>query len=273
MKIKNVTDARTRFRVLKGMNTKQVKDFIESFNVAIDAGEDEGIAVGMALESDITKSTVNDINRMLNAALSEITKENEYGYIYDYDMEYVYVRIGEYGEKDNGKLVKFKYTIMNSVATIDKMSAQEVVVGDVNYIEVIDIEDDKIVIKSFCDDQMIEVAPMYIAPLELDGHEETATAEELRKMVDNFTKFIHKHIFNFDHDNNKLITGVKPLKAWINECECYIGDQFVPEGQPIIKVQYTDVELWKKRKSDQYAGWSIQANGNRVKRLVEVEEL
>lgn len=121
-------------------------------------------------------------------------------------------------------------------------------------------------ITKFSEEQMIAIEPLYCKPMESDAHDQGMTEEEIRKMVDNINTNISKisgnigHVFNTD--------GFYFVKAWVNECECMIGSEFVPEGQPIIKVQFTDETLWSMRKTGQLQGLSIGALGV----IVENEE-
>ena len=117
------------------------------------------------------------------------------------------------------------------------------------------------VIKQLEDEQMIAIEPMYCAPDVADAHQEAMTEIEIRKMVENFNKNIDKISGNIGHVVNT--DGVKPVKAWVNECDCYIGDTFVPEGQPIVKMQFSDPTLWEKRKSGLLMGVSIGARGTK----------
>ena len=121
-------------------------------------------------------------------------------------------------------------------------------------------------ITKFNEEQMIAIEPLYCKPMDSDAHDQGMTEEEIRKMVDNINTNINKisgnigHVFNTD--------GFYFVKAWVNECECMIGSEFVPEGQPIIKVQFTDETLWSMRKTGQLQGLSIGALGV----IVENEE-
>lgn len=127
-------------------------------------------------------------------------------------------------------------------------------------------KDRLIEITKFNEEQMIAIEPLYCKPMDSDAHDQGMTEEEIRKMVDNINTNIHKisgnigHVFNTD--------GFHFVKAWVNECECMIGSEFVPEGQPIIKVQFTDETLWSMRKTGQLQGLSIGALGV----IVENEE-
>lgn len=128
------------------------------------------------------------------------------------------------------------------------------------------VKESLIEITKFNEEQMIAIEPLYCKPMESDAHDQGMTEEEIRKMVDNINTNINKisgnigHVFNTD--------GFYFVKAWVNECECMIGSEFVPEGQPIIKVQFTDETLWSMRKTGQLQGLSIGALGV----IVENEE-
>lgn len=117
-------------------------------------------------------------------------------------------------------------------------------------------------ITKFNEEQMVAIEPLYCKPLDADLHEEGMTEEEIRKMVDNINANIDKISGNIGHALNT--EGFHFVKAWVNECECVIGEEVVPEGQPIIKVQFTDDNLWELRKSGKLCGLSIGALGSVV---------
>lgn len=114
-------------------------------------------------------------------------------------------------------------------------------------------------IKKFNEEEMIAIEPLYCKPMEADLHEEGMTEEEIRKMVEDINKNIDKISGNIGHAFNT--DGFYFVKAWVNECDCMIGSEFVPEGQPIIKVQFVDEKLWDLRKSGKLQGLSIGALG------------
>lgn len=121
------------------------------------------------------------------------------------------------------------------------------------------LDSSKVEIKKFNEEQMIAIEPLYCKPMECDSHNQGMTEEEIRKMVDNINANIHKISGNIGHVFNT--SGFYFVKAWVNECECMIGDEFVSVGQPIIKVQFTDETLWSMRKTGQLQGLSIGALG------------
>lgn len=114
-------------------------------------------------------------------------------------------------------------------------------------------------INKFNEEQMIAIEPLYCKPMDSDTHNQGMNEEEIRKMVSNINANIQKISGNIGHVFNT--EGFYFVKAWVNECECMIGSEFVPEGQPIIKVQFVDETLWSMRKTGQLQGLSIGALG------------
>ena len=83
-------------------------------------------------------------------------------------------------------------------------------------------------------------------------------------MVDNFNQNISNVSGNLGHLKNT--DKFKPVKAWVNEVDCYIGDEFVVEGTPLVKIQFYDPELYQARKDGILKGLSIGAMGRIVKK-------
>ena len=110
--------------------------------------------------------------------------------------------------------------------------------------------------------QVIEV--MYCPPEYDDLHGERMSDLEIRKMVDNFNQNISNVSGNLGHLKNT--DKFKPVKAWVNEVDCYIGDEFVVEGTPLVKIQFYDPELYQARKDGILKGLSIGAMGRIVKK-------
>lgn len=119
------------------------------------------------------------------------------------------------------------------------------------------------VIKKFEDEKMESIEVLYCAPLEADAHGEGMTEVEIRKMVDNFNANIDKIKGNFGHVINT--DKFSPVKAWVNECDCIIGEEEVKEGLPLVKLKFHDPELFQKRKDGIFKGISISARGRRKK--------
>lgn len=110
--------------------------------------------------------------------------------------------------------------------------------------------------------QVIEV--MYCPPEYDDLHGERMSDLEIRKMVDNFNDNIANVSGNLGHMKNT--DKFKPVKAWVNEVDCYIGDELVVEGTPLVKIQFYDMELYEARKNGVLKGLSIGAMGRVVKK-------
>lgn len=108
--------------------------------------------------------------------------------------------------------------------------------------------------------QVIEV--MYCPPEYDDLHGERMSELEIRKMVDNFNDNIANVSGNLGHMKNT--EKFKPVKAWVNEVDCYIGDELVVEGTPLVKIQFYDTELYQARKDGVLKGLSIGAMGRVV---------
>ena len=125
-------------------------------------------------------------------------------------------------------------------------------------------------IKQFDNEQMIEVAPVYIAPMEIDAHNDSITLEETYTMVNNLNKSIANSNLKPNFDHRESTDKFSFIKAWVAECDCEIGGHLVPEGQPLLKVKFHDAELWEDRKNGKYTGWSIGAMATSF-RYVEVE--
>ena len=127
------------------------------------------------------------------------------------------------------------------------------------------------VIKQFNDDEMIAIEVMYAPPNVEDGHGECMDSETIHKMVESCNKAISEGRLSGGLFHSENISEIEILKAWVNECDCIIGETTVPEGLPIVKVQFHDEGLWELRKSGKLRGLSIGAMGERVK--IEDEEV
>ena len=116
----------------------------------------------------------------------------------------------------------------------------------------------------FADEQMQVIEVMYCPPEYDDLHGERMSDLEIRKMVDNFNENIANVSGNLGHLKNT--DKFKPVKAWVNEVDCYIGDELVVEGTPLVKIQFYDAELYQARKDGVLKGLSIGAMGRVVKK-------
>lgn len=114
----------------------------------------------------------------------------------------------------------------------------------------------------FDEEQMQVVEVLYCPPEEDDLHGERMSDTEIRKMVDNFNENIDNISGNLGHMKNT--DKFTPVKAWVNEIDCYIGDELVVEGTPLVKIQFNDPELYQARKDGVLKGVSIGAMGVKV---------
>lgn len=116
--------------------------------------------------------------------------------------------------------------------------------------------------EQFTDSKLQVIEVMYCPPEKDDLHGERMSAMEIQKMVDNFNANINNISGNLGHIKNT--DKFKPVLAWVQQVECMIGDNFVEEGTPLVKIQFYDQELYEKRKSGQMMGLSIGAMGRTV---------
>ncbi|MCP3683198.1 MAG: hypothetical protein GY861_10960 [bacterium] len=129
-------------------------------------------------------------------------------------------------------------------------------------------------VKQFDEEEMVAIEPLYINVGDVDAHGDGISDEELDKLIDNFNKNIKNISGNIHH--TYMTDGFYPVKAYRMPMDVYIGDTTnphsmvkIPEGQPVVKVQFRDnvigKELWEKRKCGTLRGVSIGAKGKRVK--------
>lgn len=116
----------------------------------------------------------------------------------------------------------------------------------------------------FDEEQMQVIEVLYCPPEKDDLHGERMSDMEIRKMVDNFNENITNVSGNLGHMKNT--DKFAPVKAWVNEVDCYIGDELVVEGTPLVKIQFNDPELYQARKDGVLKGLSIGAMGVKVKK-------
>lgn len=230
------------------------------------------------MTTKIEKNTANDKRNAIESAVKESVDSS---WLADYDDNFAYYEVWE-GE--NAGTYKIGYTITDELTvTLDNDPTE--VVRTTAYKDVVKSDEpvtksylsnwlDKhfggsrkkaqLLLKQFSDDDMIEIAPVYIAPypLEIDAHGDTITLEETISMVANINKNIENGNLQANFDHEETTDKFHFIKAWVAECDCTIGDSYVPEGQPLIKVQYTDEDLWKERKAGERTGWSIGARAS-----------
>ncbi len=129
------------------------------------------------------------------------------------------------------------------------------------------------IVKQFDEEQMVAIEPLYINVGDADAHGDGISDEELDKLIDNFNANIDNIQGNIHHA--EMTDGFKPIKAYRLPMDVMVGDPKdpdslikIPEGQPIVKVQFSKTDLgkrlWEKRKSGTLMGVSIGAKGSRV---------
>lgn len=116
------------------------------------------------------------------------------------------------------------------------------------------------IIKQFQEDQMIAIEPLYIAIGDVDGVGDTyASPEVCYEMVKSFNQAIADGKMKGNYFHKVMTDDFSPVKAWINEVDCMIGETEVKEGMPLVKVQYNSEKAWELRKSGDFMGVSIGA--------------
>lgn len=245
--------------------------------------------------SDIEKATINDKHRNLSKAVDSLGDKDDYWYwMKDADEEYVYV-----GYKD--ECYRVSYT-MTDLGVVTLGEDKEKVIQETTFSVIPETEDvvekklDKVlgwidkhfsgsskktpdfpVIKQFEDEKMIVIEPLYIAPFDttgdIDGHNDVIFEEDVRYLVKSFNENLEKGNLGTKESHKEDVEYFSIIKAWVNECDCYIGDHFVPEGQPLVKNKFNDVDKWEERKNGDLCGVSIGASAREIEYLeVEVED-
>lgn len=237
MPYRTVKEARDSIPSLKNLSDKQVREFNKIFNSMVASGSKESEAIPIAI------SQAKKINK---------------------NMEDI--------KKNNSAMMHLLQAFQSLLSSDNSKESEEDAYEEDEYhedlleeaMEEYKNKDDytRPMMKQFDEEEMIAIEPLYIKAGETDAHKEGITEVELRKMIDNFNKNIANIKGNIHH--KMMVDGYRPIRAWINECDCYIGDTLVPEGQPIVKVQFTDRFLWDKRKKGELKGVSIGATGKRV---------
>ncbi len=129
------------------------------------------------------------------------------------------------------------------------------------------------IIKQFQQEEMIAIEPLYINTGTADAHGDGISELELDKLIANFNKNIANIQGNLHH--SAMTDGFKPIQAYRLPMDVLVGDPsvpetlvLIPEGQPIVKIQFADTDvgrkLWEARKSGKIRGVSIGAKGVRV---------
>lgn len=112
--------------------------------------------------------------------------------------------------------------------------------------------------------QMISYEPLYIAADEVDGVGDTVSREDIDGMVEAFNKaneagHISPALFH-KHKTDCFTIG----KAFVNQFEVSVAGGTIPEGQPIVPLQFKTKKAWNLRltenEEDGLMGPSIGCN-------------
>lgn len=232
------------------------------------------------MNKKLNKMLADDKRRALSTALKKLNKSF---YVLDYDQDELVVYFEDW-EDGTYTAYKTSYTanedyteitldsnftdveVTYNTEYIEKMSeslTQKVLSGIVKHFGATHSDKTSIpILKALDDEKMIAYEPLYIEPDGIDGHGWTASGEVLRAMTESCDKAIKEGRLLAKYDHGEVTNDFHFIKAFTMECDCYIGEHFVPEGQPMIKSQFTDKDAWEKRKTGVLKGVSIGAKGN-----------
>ncbi len=116
------------------------------------------------------------------------------------------------------------------------------------------------VIKQFQEEEMRAIEPLYCSVGEVDGHGDfIPTIEDMREFVNEINKKNDKGELQSSISHIHKTQCFKMVRAWVNECECIIGDTVIPKGMPIAETQFTKKAAWDMRKIGKLLGLSIGA--------------
>jgi uncharacterized protein YdaT len=131
------------------------------------------------------------------------------------------------------------------------------------------------IIKAVNDELKQAIEVVYV-PYELDAHDQWARPDTIRKGCDNFNENLEKgnikpNLYHFKDDKGVIqeTEAFEIMKSWINEVDSVIGDQAIPEGAWLCKLQYKDDNAWELRKAGVLQGVSIGAMGSIKKPEIE----
>jgi hypothetical protein len=107
------------------------------------------------------------------------------------------------------------------------------------------------IIKAVDEEQKVSVEIVYV-PYELDKHNQWMRPETIRDACDNFNVNLEKgavkpNLYHCKDEEGKVTEteAFEIVKTWVNEVECQIGDQIVPEGAWIAKLQWKDDKYYR----------------------------
>ena len=220
------------------------------------------------------------INKALNSNLKQALQiaidrkySDGYGWVLDNDETYVYFELYVNGAYQDYKV---KYSYDDKTATIEGERSSVVskrVYDDVEEpltkSSVLDILKEFVgikgstlpVVKQLNDEQMIAIEPLYIAAGDVDLQGDTIDLETTQGMVDSLNKAISEDALQSSLFHKHKTDCFTITKAWVNPVACTIGEVVVPEGQPLAEVQFNTEAAWGLRKSGEFMGLSIGAQG------------
>jgi len=220
---------------------------------------------------NVDKATVNDKRRLLADAVTD-------GFIVDFDLDTNEVFIEKF-MGDKFKTFRHSFTMTDTKAEIEEEGTEVIRTTQFTEVEKANSEETiesklfkvidkyfggsnkntKQVIKQFDEEEMIAIEPLYIAAGEVDGQGDTISLEDTHGMVDSLNKAIGDGRLQSGLFHKHKTESFTIEKAWVNETACTIGETEVPEGQPIVKVQFHNDEAWELRKTGDLTGLSIGA--------------
>jgi hypothetical protein len=242
----------------------------------------------------IQKATEGDKRMILSNSIYDVYKDDMYAYLMDYDDQYVYF---EAYTEEGCKTYRDAYTFDGTSVTFDDNPVEVVRQTEYEVVEsAMSTDDDDIersllnkmsglldkyfggsnsqgpkvpVIKQFDSEQMISIEPLYIKIDDVDGVGDAYyDADTCYQMVDSLNKAISDGHIQANYFHKIMTEDFSIEKAWVNECDCMIGESLVPEGLPLVKLQFHSESAWELRKSGELMGVSIGAKGE----IIEVEE-
>lgn len=111
------------------------------------------------------------------------------------------------------------------------------------------------------DNDLMQTIDVVYEPNKLDIHGQWMSKKTIENACDNFNKNLKTGSVKTNLYHIAPTDKFEIVKSWINEFDCQVGDQFVPEGTWLVKIQYKDALLWKMRKAGDICGVSIGAMG------------
>jgi hypothetical protein len=233
----------------------------------------------------LNKNTIEDKRSIIyhNLKLSfKAEDDDSWVYLLDFDDTYAYFEVYGY-EQSVYRTFRVAYTFSGTQATFDAEPEEVVKLSEYKLLESDESEGEEStersmlkaltdffkgegaaklgapVIKQFEDELMIAIEPLYIAAGDVDGQGDTITLSETRSLVKSFNEAIESGNLQTSLFHKHKTSAFTVIKGWVNECECYIGETLVPEGQPLAQIQFTNEAAWDLRKSGVLMGLSIGA--------------